>query len=417
MTTSKTIWLINAYASTPETGMGGRHYYLAQELAKSGDKVYVIASSDHHLHSEQPRCNRDIQLEKISDNFNFVWIKGVKYPEAHSKKRVANWFLFAWRLRKLRSVLPEEPDVILCSSPSIISFLGAEWLAKRSKAKLVFEVRDIWPLTLTEVGGHSPRHPLIRFMQWVEDRAYRKSKRVVSNLKNSVEHMIQHGMDRSKFAWIPNGYSLSEVNQKEPLLSSVAQLIPRNKFVIGYTGSLGLANALSALIEAAEILSEYEDIVFVLVGHGKEKNALKQNVECKKLKNVIFVDTIPKVQIQSMLEKFDACYLGLKGDPLFRFGVSPNKLYDYMYSAKPIIYAIESGDYKPVEDAKAGIQVQPENPHQLAKAILSLYQTPVEERQLMGNNGRKAAAEMYEYGKLACKLRIVLFEPGYPNNS
>lgn len=111
-----------------------------------------------------------------------------------------------------------------------------------------------------------------------------------------------------------------------------------------------------------------------------------------------------------MLGRFDACYIGLTKDPLFRFGVSPNKLFDYLYSGKPILYAIDSGSYKPVEDIGAGLQIEPQNPKALADAILQLYHMPQEQRQQLGDNGKRAAIEQYEYGMLARQLAGVLFE-------
>lgn len=404
----KTIWIINQYASTPETGMGGRHFYLAEELAKQGHRVYVIASAFSHLLHTKPALNEKFKIEKTA-GLNFVWVKMPVYAQAHSKQRIFNWFLFPWRIQQLTKIIPDAPDVVLCSSPSLISFLGAQRLAKRFKARLVFEVRDIWPLTLIELGGHSPKHPFIRFMQWLERKAYRDADLVLSNLKNAVEHMVGQGLRREKFAWVPNGFSLDEVNKQVPIGDSVKALLPKNKFIVGYTGTLGVANALTALIDAAEILKENKDIFFVLVGHGKEGESLQKLVEVKQLNNVMFISAIPKVQIQSMLKEFDACFIGLTKDPLFRFGVSPNKLFDYFYSGKPVLYAIESGAYKPVADAGAGCQIEPESPQAIAQAVLELYAMPKAQRDQMGANGHKAAMEQYEYAMLAKKLAELVF--------
>jgi glycosyltransferase involved in cell wall biosynthesis len=186
--------------------------------------------------------------------------------------------------------------------------------------------------------------------------------------------------------------------------------VPEGKFTIGYTGTLGIANSLNTLVYAAEQLKGHPDICFVLVGDGKEKPGLRQLVAEKGLTNVYFVDPIPKVEIQAMLALFDVCYIGLSKDPLFRFGVSPNKLFDYLYSGKPIIYGIESGSYKPVKDIGAGIQIAAEDAEQLADAVLKLYSMAPEERETMGAKGRKAALEQYEYGQLADRLSDVLFE-------
>ena len=408
---SKTVWIVHQYASTPETGMGGRHYYLARELAKQGYQVYLIASAAHHLLREKPQFAGRFKMEAV-EGFTMVWVKMPDYDEAHSKQRALNWFLFPWRIQKLASLIPDKPDTVLASSPSPIAFLGAQRLAKKFKSRLVFEVRDIWPLTLTEIGGYSVKHPFIRLMQWVEDKAYRDSDAVVSNLKNSVEHMVSRGMARENFAWVPNGFSLDEVNKKAPLNSTAASQLPENKFIVGYTGTLGVANALDTLIEAAERLQGYPDIDFVLVGGGKEKHTLQALVKEKNLSNVYFVEPIPKVEIQAMLTQFDACYIGLTKDPLFRFGVSPNKLFDYLYSGKPIIYGIDSGDYKPVEEAQAGLQVPVQDPDKLADAILKLYQMPAERRVELGANGRKAALDQYEYSNLSSSIARALFQEG-----
>lgn len=406
---NKTVWIISQYASTPGTGVGGRHYYLARELAKQGYNVYVIASASSHLLHTQPKFDTPYMLQPV-EGFTFVWVRLPPYTEAHSKQRAINWFLFTWRLLGLRKIIPDIPNTVMVSSPSPVAFLSAERLAKRFNAKLIFEVRDIWPLTLIEIGGYSVKHPFMRFLQWVEDRAYRVSTRVVSNLKNAVDHMVERGMDPAKFSWIPNGFCQDEVNLNIPLNSQVSEKIPKDKFLVGYTGTLGVANALDTLIEAVELLDNNLGIAFILVGSGREVSSLKALVKKKKLDNVYFLDPIPKVEIQAMLGRFDVCFIGLTKDPLFRFGVSPNKLFDYLYSGKPIIYAIDSGPYKPVLEANAGIQVPAEDSAQLAAAIHHLYHLPIAERERMGANGHRAAVSQYEYGMLAIKLAGVLLD-------
>ena len=120
----------------------------------------MIASAFSHLLHTKPALEDDFKIEQTA-GFNFVWVKMPVYAQAHSKQRIFNWFLFPWRIQKLTKIIPAAPDVVLCSSPSLISFLGAQRLAKRFKARLVFEVRDIWPRTLIELGGHSLKNPFI----------------------------------------------------------------------------------------------------------------------------------------------------------------------------------------------------------------------------------------------------------------
>lgn len=409
MTRKKTFWFINQYSSTPETAMGGRHYYLAQELAKKGHQVYVIAGCYSHLLRNPKKFEEQYLVEEIIPNFSFVWVNLPEYQEAHSKQRVLNWFKFSWLLRNMADVIPAKPDVILYSSPSLIGYLGAKHLANKFKVPFIFEVRDIWPLTLMELGGHSPNHPFIKFMQWIEDRAYRKADYVFSNLYNAVEHMQSRGLDSSKFHWIPNGVSLEEVSQKEPLSIETVTQLPQNKFIIGYTGTIGVANAIDDLIEAAKILSSNPQLHFVLVGSGKEKDNLIQKVNTFGLQNITFIDAIPKKQIQSMLEQFDVCYIGWQKNPLYRFGIAPNKLPEYLYAGKPIIHAF-SGKGDIVQQAQAGITIEAEDPQAIVGAVEQLYLLTAEQRQKLGANGKQFVLQNLEYAMIAGKLENIVFK-------
>ncbi|MCW4152624.1 glycosyltransferase family 4 protein [Halomonas sp. 18H] len=406
---AKNIWIINQYASLPSTGIGGRHRDLSRELAKRGHNVTLVSARWTHL-IRDAKAAEEAPDEEIFEGFRFVRVPVSRYPHAHHKKRIFNWFSFAWKLRRLPRSLNEKPDVVLYSSPSLVGFLGAENLARKFGAKLVFEVRDIWPLTFSELGGYSDRHPFIRFLQWVEDRAYQNSDRVISNLPGAVEHMVRRGMTREKFSWIPNGFSKGDVDQCPDLPQEVDEQLPTDTFNVCYTGTVGAANALHTLVEAASLLKDEHDISVTIVGNGREKETLQEYVRQLKLENVYFVEPVPKQMVQPVLRKCSVCYLGLTGDSLFRFGVSPNKLFDYLVSGKPVIYGIDSGDYKPVEEFKAGLQVPPEDPEALAKAIRALKATPPYELELMGENGRKSAFKYHEYSMLAEKLEHILLD-------
>jgi glycosyltransferase involved in cell wall biosynthesis len=395
------IWIIAQYSSTPETGMGGRYYYFAKELAKQGHKVHLIAGSYSHILRQPPILDKDYMVEHVSKDFNFVWIKTSKYSNSWDKKRVLNWFKFAWKLLKLSKVIKDKPDAILYSSPSLIPFLSAQRLTKKFKAKLIFDVCDIWPLTLIEFGGYSPKNPFICFMQWIEDKAYKDSDIVISNLPNAVEHMVARGMVREKFLWIPNGFHLSELENPEPLSISIKSVLPKNKFIIGYTGTIGAANALDTFINTARLLKDYKEIAFVLVGKGKDKSTLVE--QAKDTNNVYFIEPVEKKQIQNMLAEFDVCYLGFKKKYIYRFGMAPIKLPEYMLAAKPIIHGY-SGAHDFVEIAKAGLSTPAEDPEAVADAVLKLKNMPLEKRKQLGQNGRIYALEHHDYAKLTQKL-------------
>jgi glycosyltransferase involved in cell wall biosynthesis len=404
----KSIWIINQYASTPDTGLGGRHYYLAKELAKLGHDVHLIAGSYSHLLKSPPGVSDAYTFEKI-DGFKMVWVGVSAYHNAHSKKRIWNWLNFSWKVRKLRSLIDAPPDVVIASSPQPFAFLAAKYLSKKTGAKLVFEVRDIWPLTLIEMLGASRFNPFIALMQWVEDKAYRESDIVVSNLKNSVDHMVKRGMAVEKFVWIPNGVCLAEMESVDKAPREITAMIPSDDFVIGYTGTLGEANAIHALIEAALILKHDSHIKFVLVGDGKEKSAVEKLIESYGLENIVLLPPVAKTQVPDVLSRFDVCYIGLLDKPIFRFGVSPNKLFEYFYSSKPICYAIDSGDYQPVTESSSGVVVAPESPSDIARAIKELSLLSEEERSTMGDNGKRYVLDNHQYSHLAKLLEKTIF--------
>ena len=397
----KTIWIINDYAGSPYHGMVFRHYYLAKEWIKKGYEVYIISATYSHYYKELPPSDRIYNFEKI-DGINYIWIKVIKYKDSIDKKRVFKWFIFTLNLLGLMFIKNiKKPDIIIASPTAPFFILSSYLLVKKFKSKLIFEVRDIWPLSIVELGNISPNHPFIKMMSWCERFAIKKADQIVSSLQNYGEHLSRDLHIDRDFVWINNGIDLEEMQKIEPLSEEVTAKIPKGKFIVGYTGTVGIANALDSLLEASRIIENYEDIVILIVGDGKEKKRLMEKYG--KLNNVLFIDPIKKTQVQSMLKIFDVCYIGLKKENLFRYGVSPNKLFDYMFSAKPIIYAIDSGEHNIVDLANCGISVEAENPKAIADGILQLYHLSEEERKRIGENGKKYVLDNFTYEKLAQK--------------
>ena len=393
------IWIINQYAMLPSTGNGTRHRHLAREFAARGHEVSIIAARWSHLTRDVSAADAAPQIDYF-EGFRFVSVDLLRYRHAHDKRRVLNWFYFAFKLFSLRRLLGEKPDIVIYSSPALIGFVAAERIARKYGARLVFEVRDIWPLTLVQIGGFSERHPLIRLLQWIEDRAYRKADLVISNLRGAICHMAGRGLTESRFAWVANGISLAEPHDEMDMPGSVVINIPSGKFVVGYTGTLGKANAVETLINAADRLRDETDIVFVLLGAGKDREELEALAKSQNLDNVIFLGSVPKAQVQSIIARFDACWIGWRKSPLYTYGIAANKIFDYLYAARPILHSY-SGKHDPIAEYGAGLTVPAEDSQALASAILRLKACPVERRQDMGDNGRAAVIKNHDYAKLA----------------
>ena len=282
--------------------------------------------------------------------------------------------------------------------------LPARRIARASSARLVHEVHDLWPLSPMELGGMSPRHPFIMLMQWAENYAYRHSDRVVSLLPMAAEHMQEHGMAPEKFRYIPNGVSLDEWTVNDAPLPQehrdvLRRLKQEGRFLIGYAGGHAVSNALDCLLDAAQPLQS-APVRIVLVGGGAEKQRLERKSREMGLANVAFLPPVPKRLMPSLLREFDACYLGWARSPLYRFGVCPNKLLDYMMAGKPIIHAIEAGNDL-VAEAGCGVSIPPEDPGALADAILQMSAKPPEELAAMARRGKAFVTAHHPYPHLA----------------
>lgn len=390
-------WIINEYAGSPYHGMEFRHYYLGRELIKRGKDITIISASFSHLFHAKPQGRQE-----VLDGVRYRWVKVPQYKDSHDKMRILKWFMFSVKLFfLLLSGLPR-PDVIVVSPMAPFPILPGYFLAKLFRCKLVYEVKDIWPLTLIELGGYSPSHPFIRLMSWFELFALHKSDLIVSNLQNYGAHIRNLGINRD-FSWISNGIDLDEVKPAEPLAPEVVAKVPKGKFIVGYAGTVGLANALEYFLAAKKYI-ENSDIVFVVVGNGKIKAALEAQFNSE---DIIFLPAIPKTQIKSLLSLFDACYIGLKKEQLFQYGVSPNKLFDYMYSGKPIIHAISTKN-DIVSLSGCGIAIEAEDSQAIANAVEEIYRMSSEDRDKMGQRGRDYVIKNFTYSALAEKLSSII---------
>lgn len=405
------ILLINHYAGSPQHGMEYRPFYLAREWARAGHGVTIVAASFSHVRSQNPILSHNWQDDNI-EGVRFVWVKAPPYSE-NGSRRALNIFSFVGQLLLRRSFFKQNPpQLIIASSTYPLDIVPAARLARKVGARLVYEVHDLWPLTLIEIGGMSPSHPFIRLLQWAEDYGYRRADYVVSILPKAMEHMLAHGMTPEKFIYLPNGIDLADwEGEREgiPLQHQkvLSQLRQDHRFLIGYAGAHGLANALHTVVEAATRLKK-EHISFVLVGNGPEKEKLISAAAQNGLDNIVFLPAISKSAIPTFLAEMDALYIGLKNEPLFRFGISPNKLMDYLMSAKPIIQAIDAGNDL-VAESQSGISIPPENPEALAEAALFLYRLPQAKKIEMGMRGKAYVLEYHDYRILAQKFLASVF--------
>ena len=406
------ILYINHYAGSLEMGMEFRPYYFAKEWQKMGHKVRIVAADYSHLRRQNPQVSKDFEIQNI-DGIDYQWIKSKTYS-GNGIKRALTMFSFVSKLKGHAKKIVKEfkPDVVITSSTYPLDCKAGIKISKLANCKYVHEVHDIWPLTLTEIGGMGKHNPFVMLLASAEKKAYKKADEIVCLLPYTNEHIKELGMDMDyKYTHIPNGISLDDWNDSEELPEEHRQLFDKlhkeKKFIVEYVGGHALSNYLDVLIDAAIKTREEKDIAYVLVGKGVEKERLVKRAEEEKLDNVFFLSPVNKKCVPNALKEGDALFVAAAKSSLYRYGISMNKIYDYMMAGKPILYGIEAKN-NDILEAKCGVTFEPDNLETFINAIHELKNMNKSELEKMGNNGHKWVLENCEYSILANKFLSVI---------
>ncbi len=399
------ILYLDHYAGSISMGMAFRPYYFAREWQKMGHRVRIVGADFSHLRKKNPDITKDFEVQTI-DGVEFQWIKTGRY-EGNGVARALTLFEFCSKLSLHAAAIVREfhPNAVISSSTYPLDTYPARKIAKLSAAKYVHEAHDLWPLTLIELAGWKENHPFICMLAKAEKDAYSNSDAVVGLFAGQVEHMLGHGLQRrDKFTHIPNGIVLEDWDQPAPLdgvhQAFFAEKKKKGKFIICYLGGHALSNALDTLLDAANQMKDDDRFAFVMVGSGAEKERLMKRKEREDISNLSFLPPVAKKQVPGILKMADALYVGAEPCSLYRFGVSMNKVYDYMMSARPVIYGVEAAN-NDVADAECGISIPAGKAEAIVQAVYSLYDLPEEQRRIMGERGHTWVIEHCEYGKLA----------------
>ena len=394
------ILYLNHYAGSPALGMEYRPYYLAREWVRAGHSVRMLGASYSHVRTRQPTLARE-----LVDGIDYRWFPAPAY-QGNGLGRVRNIAVFlraVWRA-SAALVTEQRPDVVIASSTYPMDIWVARRLARLAGARLVFEVHDLWPLSPIELSGMSPWHPFALLCGWAEKTAYREADTVVSMLPKVHQHMASRGLDLRKLVIVPNGISPDDWAAEPPALrQDVAEVIALARAaghaVLGHAGSMGLPNALDCLLDAAALMRE-DPVQLLLVGDGHERERLQRRIAAEGLSRVHWLPPIPKAQIPSFLAALDVAYIGWQRVPIYRFGIAPNKLMDYLMAGCPVLHAVEAGN-DPVAEAGCGITVPPESPAAVVDGLRRLLALSPAQRAAMGQRGRAFVQAEHSYPVLA----------------
>ncbi len=400
------ILIINHYIGSSHYGMDYRQHYLAKEWIKLGHEVTILGASYSHLRIHQPEVSKSLQVELV-DGIRYQWIKTPKY-QSSGIGRIRNILAFVIKSMIYTKRIRKEvnPDFMLVASTYVLDVYPAYRIARKCRAKLVYELHDLWPLSPMIIGGYSKYHPFITLVQRAENFACRKSDYIVSLLGNAKDYLVSHGMEPEKFIYIPNGYSTDDLATGSlPVPMDHRQLFEKlkdqSKIIVGYAGGFAPSNALVSLIKAAGQVPSSLNMAFVLVGNGSEKERLFELA--KDEENIHFLPSISKAAIPDFLSYCDILYAGGISSTLHNYGTAFNKVTDYMLAGKPIVFAVDDPNSL-VKQVGCGLQVPAENPQEIASAIVHLANLNPSERKVMGMKGKDYAEKELGYTSIAQKI-------------
>jgi glycosyltransferase involved in cell wall biosynthesis len=391
------ILCISKYASPPNySKMPARLFVLAKEFINLGHKATLITSDSNHF-AKFPETDEIHNFETVED-LPVCWVKTKKYIKTASVARILSWFDFERKLFKLDLKKIDKPDVVIVSSLSIFTIIYGYYLKKKFNSFLVFEIRDIWPLTMTEEGGFSKWNPLVLLISFIEKFGYKKADLVVGTMPKLDLH-VKNILGYSKeFHCSPLGFD--PINYQDKFIDNnpFDKVFPKEKVIVGYAGSMGITNALEPFIESIKLLEHSEDIHFMLVGSGDLKSTFEEQL--KNCTNVTFIPRIGQNEVKFFLQKCDILYLSTQDSKVWEYGQSMNKIVEYMLASKPII-ASYTGYPSMINEANSGYFENTSNSNDLKEKILSIVNLDEKERKKLGENGKKWIYENRQYSQLA----------------
>lgn len=403
--TNNRILFISKYSVAPIYGNPTRQFYISKNLVNKGYKVSLISSqSSGILKYKKQKSNYTF------DNFDGVdlyLLKGKKIKLGFSISRIISWLLFEIRIFKLLKQKKElkEVDYIIVSSLSLLTFLTGAILKRHLSAKLIIEVRDIWPLTLISTGSFSKKNIFIKILSKIENIGYKNANAIIGTMPNLKEHINNKlpKLKQKKIFYIPQGYDISAYQNAE---LSETFLLNKSKikeigFNIIYAGTIGKMNKIDEIIQCAKILEDY-DINFYLMGDGP----LKHYFQSIKSKNIYFLNSIPKSEVSTFIKMFDLSIFIVDNNPIYKYGISFNKSIDYMVSGIPFVY-LYNGYPSLYEEEKYCFKVTG-NVKKLASRIIEISQMNKQILLNMGKQGPEIAKKYHSFDNLA-ELYIKVF--------
>lgn len=392
---------MNHYATTPEKDNSeGRHLALGRHMIKLGWSTTLLFASTSHPDGKQRLHSRNIRHLSQVDGVDCVWVRTNAYHRSRLR-RILGIFMFTFNV-----LLPsttrglERPSAIIGSTVHPLAAWAGKRLADRYKVPFIFEIRDVWPETLVDLKAIRPESLVALSLKSISNYLISAAQLVISPLPGVSKLIAEGGFVNKGFLWISNGIETSGAGW-------VPNVRNHSAFTFMYLGSHGVANALDIVLDAFQLAvsRSARPLRLRFVGDGPEKLRLLKRAEQLGIGEFVsFERSIARSRVVSTLQEADCLVISSLGLDVYRYGISANKLFDYLISGRPVIAAVAGVYNNPVADAGAGLTVEGGNPDKLCDAMLEVSQSDLETLNLMGQQGFTHALNVYSYEALAAKL-------------
>jgi glycosyltransferase involved in cell wall biosynthesis len=370
------ILFVSHYFPPEVNAPANRTHEHARRWVADGHDVTVITCVPNHPRGEifPGFRNRLLQEERV-DGIRVIRPFTYVTPNEGFLKRMLNYLLFA-AAAVLASFKAERPDVVVATSPQFFVGIAGAIIATLRRRPFVLEVRDLWPDSIVQLGQLDDRR-VIGVLEWMETQLYRRAAGIVVNTRAFIDHIAARGIPRDRIELVYNGIDpvlFSPRPRDEALLRRHGL---EGRFLVAYVGTLGLAHGLGTVLDAAERLRDEPDLAFLFIGDGADRARLEQQAARRGLANVHFLGLLPRAEIPAWIASIDCLLVMLRDLPVFET-VIPSKVFEFCAQERPIVVAARGEIRRLVDEAKAGIAIDPENPVQLAAAVQEVRRLPAE---------------------------------------
>ncbi len=385
---------------------GGSRWNRMSAFLSQYHDFHILAGNIQYITGKRIGANPFFNKERLSRSLTVYRTWTYSGYNANFIGRLIGYLSYSFS-SLLTALFLRKVDLIIVTSPPLfvgLSALMASWL---KRIPLIFEVRDLWPESAIATNVITNRY-LIAIMFWVEKLLYKHSRKIVVLTPAFQENIVRRFPDfKDKIELVTNGADF-DLMQPAPKNNWVREKYQwHNKKVFAYFGAHGVANDLMQVVETARLLKNREDILFVLIGDGMQKERLKLKAHEYELENIQFIDSVPKNQVADFINASDVCMAVLKKTDTFKT-VYPNKVFDYMACKKPVLVTIDGITRDLVEKARAGFYAPPGDFNTFKSTVEKMADLPEEHLQQLGESGFNYIKDHFDRRKLAQKYLSII---------